>query len=58
MFDDKNRFRVIIGLIIAIIVALFVRLIYLQGIKGEEYYEQVTHRLNSTFSVKAFSGQV
>ena len=58
MFDDKNRFRVIIGLIIAIIVALFVRLIYLQGIKGEEYYEQVTHRLNSTFSVKAPRGKI
>lgn len=58
MYDDKNRIRFIIGLLVTLIVILISRLIYLQVIRGEEYFEQVTHRLNSTFSVKAPRGKI
>ncbi len=58
VYDDKNRIRFMICLVFALAVILFSRLIYLQVIKGEEYYEQVTHRLNTTFAVKAPRGKI
>lgn len=57
-FSDKNRFKVITGIVIFAVVALFVRLFYLQIIKGESYYEQTTNRINSTFAQKAPRGEI
>ncbi len=58
VYDDKNRIRFMIWLVFALAIILFSRLVYLQVIKGEEYHDQVTHRLNTTFSVKAPRGKI
>ena len=57
-FDDKNRFRVLIVLIVLIGAALFARLFYLQVVKGESYYEQSQKRISSVFAKKAPRGEI
>ncbi len=57
-FSDKNRFKVITSIVVVAVIALFVRLFYLQIVKGESYYEQTTNRINSTFAEKAPRGEI
>ena len=57
-FNDTNRFRVLTIVPIVIFVALFSRLFYLQGVKGESYYNKTKNRLNSTFAEKAPRGEI
>ena len=57
-FNDTNRFRVLTIVPIVIFVTLFSRLFYLQGVKGESYYNKTKNRLNSTFAEKAPRGEI
>ena len=57
-FNDTNRFRVLTIVPIVIFAALFSRLFYLQGVKGESYYNKTRNRLNSTFAEKAPRGEI
>jgi len=57
-FNDKNRFKALVGMIIVIVVFLLSRLFYLQIIKGESYYEQTINRIKSSFADKAPRGEI
>ena len=57
-FNEKNRIRVIVVLVILAVIVLFSRLFYLQAVKGESYYEQTKNRINSTFAAKAPRGEI
>ena len=57
-FNDTNRFRVLTIVPIVIFAALFSRLFYVQGVKGESYYNKTRNRLNSTFAEKAPRGEI